>query len=84
MYEPTKSRIKLQTFGHLIRNKIQQNELSVDLLAKEASVNRATILKIISGGNTTMITVLKIADAMSLDLGELFDELDSYNDGLYF
>ncbi len=84
MYKPLKAKMQLKDFGYLISEKIHQKELEIDSLAKEASVNPATILKIISGGNTTMITLFKIADAMSMDLGELFKELEKCNHELCF
>ncbi len=84
MYKPLQAKVKLQTFGEIFRKARHEKNLDKDQLAKKASVNAATIEKIEKGGNTTMITLLKIADAMSLDLGELFDELDSYNDWSHF
>ncbi len=74
MYKPLKARMQLKDFGYLISKKMQQKGFNLDNLAKEASVNPSTILKIIGGGNTTLITVLKICDALSLDMSELFEQ----------
>ncbi len=74
MFKPLKARLQLKDLGYLIGKKMQQKGFNIDNLAKEASVNPATILKIIGGGNTTLITVLKICNALSLDMGELFEE----------
>ena len=75
MFKPFKAKIKLQTFGEVIKRKRIKTNLSVSQLAKKASVNALTINKIEQGGNTTMITLIKLADAMSMDLGELFENL---------
>ncbi len=83
MYKPVKARIKLATFGEILRGKRIEKNLDMDQLAKRSSVNAATIEKIEKGGNTTMITLVKIADAMFVDLGELFGELEKYHKELY-
>ena len=80
MLKPLKTKMQLKDLGYLIGKQIQDKELSIDQIANEASVNAATILKIVDGGNTTLITLLKIADAIPLDLGELFDEMDVYDE----
>ncbi len=84
MFKPLKAKIKLQTFGEIFRRKRLEKKMDTNQLAKRASVNGLTIDKIEQGGNTTMITLLKIADAMSMDLGELFKELEKCNHELYF
>ena len=80
MHKPLKAKLQLKDLGYLIGKRIQDKELSIDHIAKEASVNAATILKIVDGGNTTLITLLKIADAIPMDLGELFNEMDVYDE----
>ncbi len=83
MYKPLKARRKLETFGEILRKKRIEKKLDTDQLSKDASMNAATLKKIELGGNTTMITVYKIADAMSVDLGELFSELEKYHKEQY-
>ena len=75
MFKPIIAKVKLQTLGEIIQRKRINKDLSVNQLAKKASVNALTINKIEQGGNTTMITLIKLADAMSMDLGELFENL---------
>jgi transcriptional regulator with XRE-family HTH domain len=83
MYKPLKAKRKLETFGEILRRKRIEKKLDTDQLAKRSSVNAATIKKIEQGGNTTMITLDKIADAMSVDLGEIFGELEKYHKEQY-
>ncbi len=83
MYKPLKARLQLKDLGYQIGKKIQEKQLNIDHLAKRASVNAATILKIIGGGNSTLITLLKLADAIPLDLGELFDEMGVYDESVF-
>lgn len=81
MLKPIKAILRLETFGEVLQKKRFERNLDLDKLAEKSSVNALTIDKIEKGGNTTMITILKVADAMNVDLSRLFDEMEKKHRG---
>ena len=81
MLKPLKAILKLETFGEIMKKKRLDKNLDLDKLAQKSSANALTVDKIEKGGNTTLITLLKIADAMNVDLSELFAELEKKHRG---
>ena len=57
-----------------IKQAIKESGSSVGELAKKMGVSRQTISRQINGANITVETVKKIADALGLPVGQLFDQ----------
>lgn len=57
-----------------IKQAIKESGISVGELAQKMGVARQTISRQINGANITVETVQKIADALGLPVGELFDQ----------
>ena len=57
-----------------IKEAIKESGSSVGELAQKMGVARQTISRQINGANITVETVQKIADALGLPVGQLFDE----------
>ena len=57
-----------------IKQAIKESGSSVGELAQKIGVSRQTISRQINGANITVETVQKIADALGLPVGELFDK----------
>ena len=57
-----------------IRQAIKESGSSVGELAQKMGVSRQTISRQINGANITVETVQKIADALGLPVGQLFDQ----------
>ena len=56
-----------------IKQAIKESGSSVGELAQKMGVSRQTISRQINGANITVETVQKIADAIGLPVGQLFD-----------
>ena len=57
-----------------IKRAIKESGSSVGELAQKMGVARQTISRQINGANITVETVQKIADALGLPVGQLFDQ----------
>ena len=57
-----------------IKQAIKESGSSVGELAQKMGVARQTISRQINGANITVETVQKIADALGLPVGQLFDQ----------
>ena len=57
-----------------IKQAIKESGSSVGELAQKMGVSRQTISRQINGANITVETVQKIADALGLPVGQLFDQ----------
>ena len=57
-----------------IKQAIKESGSSVGELAQKMGVSRQTISRQINGANITVETVKKIADALGLPVGQLFDQ----------
>ena len=57
-----------------IKEAIKESGSSVGELAQKMGVSRQTISRQINGANITVETVQKIADALGLPVGQLFDQ----------
>ena len=57
-----------------IKKAIKESGSSVGELAQKMGVSRQTISRQINGANITVETVQKIADALGLPVGQLFDQ----------
>ena len=57
-----------------IKQAIKESGSSVGDLAQKLGVSRQTISRQINGANITVETVQKIADALGLPVGQLFDQ----------
>ena len=57
-----------------IKQAIKESGSSVGELAQKIGVSRQTISRQINGANITVETVQKIADALGLPVGQLFDQ----------
>ena len=57
-----------------IKQAIKESGNSVGELAQKMGVSRQTISRQINGANITVGTVQKIADALGLPVGQLFDQ----------
>ena len=57
-----------------IKQAIKESGISVGELAQKMGVSRQTISRQINGANITVSTVQKIADALGLPVGQLFDQ----------
>ena len=57
-----------------IKQAIKESGSSVGELAQKMGVSRQTISRQINGANITVETVQKIADALGVPVGQLFDE----------
>ena len=57
-----------------IKQAIKESGSSVGELAQKMGVSRQTISRQINGANITVSTVQKIADALGLPVGQLFDQ----------
>ena len=57
-----------------IKQAIKDSGSSVGELAQKMGVSRQTISRQINGANITVETVQKIADALGLPVGQLFDQ----------
>ena len=57
-----------------IKQAIKESGSSVGELAQKMGVTRQTISRQINGANITVETVQKIADALGLPVGQLFDQ----------
>ena len=57
-----------------IKQAIKESGSSVGELAQKMGVSRQTISRQINGANITVGTVQKIADALDLPVGQLFDQ----------
>ena len=57
-----------------IKQAIKESGISVGDLAQKLGVSRQTISRQINGANITVETVQKIADALGLPVGQLFDQ----------
>lgn len=57
-----------------IKEAIKESGSSVGELAQKMGVARQTISRQINGANITVGTVQKIADALGLPIGQLFDQ----------
>ena len=57
-----------------IKQAIKESGSSVGELAQKMGVSRQTISRQINGANITVVTVKKIADALGLPVGQLFDQ----------
>lgn len=57
-----------------IKQAIKESGSSVGELAQKMGVARQTISRQINGANITVETVKKIADALGLPVGQLFDQ----------
>ena len=57
-----------------IKQAIKESGSSVGELAQKVGVSRQTISRQINGANITVETVQKIADALGLPVGQLFDQ----------
>ena len=57
-----------------IKQAIKESGSSVGELAQKMGVSRQTISRQINGANITVSTVQKIADALGLTVGQLFDQ----------
>lgn len=57
-----------------IKQAIKESGSSVGELAQKMGVARQTISRQINGANITVSTVQKIADALGLPVGQLFDQ----------
>ena len=57
-----------------IKQAIKESGSSVGELAQKLGVSRQTISRQINGANITVETVQKIADAIGLPVGQLFDQ----------
>ena len=57
-----------------IKEAIKESGSSVGELAQKMGVARQTISRQINGANITVETVQKIADALGLPVGQLFDQ----------
>ena len=60
-----------------IKQAIKESGSSVGELAQKMGVSRQTISRQINGANITVETVQKIADALGLPVGQLFDQFQS-------
>ena len=57
-----------------IKQAIKESGSSVGELAQKIGVSRQTISRQINGANITVETVQKIADALGVPVGQLFDQ----------
>ena len=57
-----------------IKQAIKESGSSVGELAQKMGVSRQTISRQINGANITVETVQKIADALGVPVGQLFDQ----------
>ena len=57
-----------------IKQAIKESGSSVGELAQKMGVSRQTISRQINGANITVETVKKIADALGVPVGQLFDQ----------
>ena len=57
-----------------IKQAIKESGSSVGELAQKIGVSRQTISRQINGANITVETVKKIADALGVPVGQLFDQ----------
>ena len=57
-----------------IKQAIKESGSSVGELAQKMGVSRQTMSRQINGANITVETVQKIADALGLPVGQLFDQ----------
>ena len=57
-----------------IKQAIKESGSSVGELAQKMGVSRQTISRQINGANITVSTVQKIADALGVPVGQLFDQ----------
>ena len=57
-----------------IKEAIKESGSSVGELAQKMGVSRQTISRQINGANITVETVKKIADALGVHVGQLFDQ----------
>lgn len=62
-----------------IKQAIKESGSSVGELAQKMGVSRQAISRQINGANITVETVQKIADALGLPVGQLFDQTQPTN-----
>lgn len=64
--------------GRRLRAYREARKLTVDGLAAVGNLDVSNIRKIETGGNPRLLTVLKIAGVLEIDLDELFRGIDPY------
>ena len=67
-----------EELGRRLASYRMTRKLTVSGLAAVASLDVSNIRKIESGSNPRLVTLLKIAGVLEIDLAELFDGIDPY------
>lgn len=67
---------QLTYIGRLIKEYRLSNCLTQDELAKESELNVNTVIRVEKGFNTSLITIMKLADALMFEMKELFIDME--------
>jgi transcriptional regulator with XRE-family HTH domain len=65
----------LKEIGARIRTKRKEHESNYEVFAKKHDINKVTLQRIESGTNSSLKTIIQVADAVGLKLDELFKEI---------
>jgi len=64
---------RLELLGTYIRELRRNQGMTQNILCDDLNLNRNTLIRAEAGKNITLLTVFEIADALDIDLQELFD-----------